>query len=225
MKKFKLKNGVFSCLSDGCLIFLDSNSMNYIQLDKFKTKIFLDEVNDRNSTRERALKILEIFFKNNLIVYDESGDGLVLENDEIKKIVNSSYAYSFIKKRDLKIKDFFLVFIINSYVRFKFKYFKDPLPQKNKINENTVINTDDVVNLVGLYNSLITFLPWGNVNKCLLKSIGLKYYLKFHGYNSDLVIGVKANPFYAHAWLQINEQLLNDELEYVGVYNPILRIS
>lgn len=132
MKKFKLKKGVFSCLSDGCLIFLDSNSMNYIQLDKFKTKILLDEINDRNSTCEKALKILEIFFKNNLIVYDESGDGLVLENDEISKLVNSSYAYSFINKRDLRIKDFFLVFIINLYVRFKFKYFKNPLPKKIK---------------------------------------------------------------------------------------------
>ncbi|MOA23514.1 hypothetical protein D3C78_1441400 [compost metagenome] len=54
--------------------------------------------------------------------------------------------------------------------------------------------------------------------------MALKYFLNLNGFNTDLIIGVRANPFFAHAWLQIDNVVLNDDIDKVGDYQPIMRI-
>ncbi len=57
---------------------------------------------------------------------------------------------------------------------------------------------------------------------CLPDSLALAFYLARRGFDVDLVVGVKLNPFAAHAWVQHRGVVLNDELDGVLDFTPIL---
>jgi hypothetical protein len=46
--------------------------------------------------------------------------------------------------------------------------------------------------------------------------------LRAHGVSAALVIGVRSDPFSAHAWVQHHDVVLNDCLEQTNNYSPIL---
>lgn len=56
---------------------------------------------------------------------------------------------------------------------------------------------------------------------CLLDSVAL--YLFLGDASVDLVFGVTVTPFAAHCWLERDGLLLNDELDYVCRFTPIMR--
>lgn len=59
---------------------------------------------------------------------------------------------------------------------------------------------------------------------CLTDSFALSAYLAARGIRSDLVFGVKLDPFAAHCWLQNEEAILNDAADTVGDFMPILAV-
>lgn len=61
-------------------------------------------------------------------------------------------------------------------------------------------------------------------DKCLSRSIALARYLAEKGLPADLVIGVKLRPFAAHAWVQSGRWLVNDRLDNVRNYTPIVAV-
>lgn len=62
----------------------------------------------------------------------------------------------------------------------------------------------------------------GSHDKCLSRSIALARYLAERGLPADLVIGVKLRPFAAHAWVQSGRWLVNDRIDNIRPYTPIL---
>jgi len=58
--------------------------------------------------------------------------------------------------------------------------------------------------------------------QCLPRSLALAHRLTALGFRVDLVFGVAINPFNAHCWVQHRDVVLNDRLEYVSGYVPIL---
>ena len=59
-------------------------------------------------------------------------------------------------------------------------------------------------------------------DQCLSRSIALARYLSSHGLPADLVIGVKLRPFAAHAWVQSGRWLVNDRIDTVRAFTPIV---
>lgn len=59
-------------------------------------------------------------------------------------------------------------------------------------------------------------------DRCLPRSIALAICLARHGCPTNVVLGVKLAPFAAHCWTQSRDQVLNDEIEEVRRYTPIL---
>lgn len=59
-------------------------------------------------------------------------------------------------------------------------------------------------------------------DRCLPRSIALALCLARHGCRVHVVLGVKLAPFAAHCWAQNRGEVLNDELEEVRRYTPIL---
>ncbi|WP_171551888.1 lasso peptide biosynthesis B2 protein [Acinetobacter sp. Ac_5812] len=228
----KLQQGVFSCIADESLIFLDSNEMKYFQLDIKKTQLLLDyckNTEDRENFDKKTIKLLNSLEENSLLRFVDDLDTVINRESffskKIAKPEDSIYSLTFFNRDKLNFKDFLIALSVNIYVRFKFKFFYNPM----KINRGKTIFFNDfdqqkLIKIIGLYNSALVFTPWRGVNKCLLKSMALKYFLNLNGYNADLIIGVRANPFFAHAWLQIDNVVLNDNIDKVGDYQPIMRI-
>lgn len=63
---------------------------------------------------------------------------------------------------------------------------------------------------------------YGKRYVCLYDSLALLEFLARHGHFADWVFGVKADPFGAHCWLQYRDQVLNDSVDYVRNFTPIM---
>ena len=59
---------------------------------------------------------------------------------------------------------------------------------------------------------------------CLFDSLALLEFLAGYHTYPRIVFGVVADPFQAHCWLQEGDVLLNDDLERVAKYKPILSV-
>lgn len=59
---------------------------------------------------------------------------------------------------------------------------------------------------------------------CLFDSVCLLNFLALYGFYPSIVFAVIPEPFQAHCWLQEDEWVLNDSLERVDAYTPIMRI-
>lgn len=59
-------------------------------------------------------------------------------------------------------------------------------------------------------------------NRCLPFSMALTRHLRQHHHAVDLIFGVKVDPFAAHAWVQQDGRVLNDDLEHARSFHPIL---
>jgi hypothetical protein len=57
---------------------------------------------------------------------------------------------------------------------------------------------------------------------CLFEALALSRFLTSHGIYPHWVFGVQARPFSAHCWLQHDAVVLNDTVEHVSQYTPIM---
>ena len=59
---------------------------------------------------------------------------------------------------------------------------------------------------------------------CLVRSLLLARYLLRRRIPADLTLGVRLGPFAAHAWVECGGSVVNDHLETVQAYTPILSV-
>lgn len=60
-----------------------------------------------------------------------------------------------------------------------------------------------------------------SADNCLIRSTALAIMLRRRNVPAQLVLGVTASPFSAHAWVQMRDLLLNDRIEHVRSFTPI----
>ena len=76
--------------------------------------------------------------------------------------------------------------------------------------------------LVAAFNALRPLYPRSYV--CLFDSLALLEFLARYKCFPHVVFGVTADPFQAHCWLQDGSAVLDDDLERVRRYKPILSV-
>ncbi|MFT3727874.1 MAG: lasso peptide biosynthesis B2 protein [Terricaulis sp.] len=69
------------------------------------------------------------------------------------------------------------------------------------------IGADGARAVIARFDELRPWLPWRYV--CLFNSLCLSRFLLEHGVAADLVIGVRARPFAAHAWVELEGRVLD----------------
>jgi len=81
-------------------------------------------------------------------------------------------------------------------------------------------NPEAIAAEAAMYERLRRFTPIAR--NCLLDSLALDGWLARHGLRATLVFGVTAIPFAAHCWLQTSDVILNDSVDHVSRFTPIL---
>jgi hypothetical protein len=71
---------------------------------------------------------------------------------------------------------------------------------------------------------LLTPLLFSSYNRCLFTSLALSEFLAHSRLFPQVIFGVLATPFEAHCWLQYRGVVLNDTLEHVRAYVPIMSV-
>lgn len=67
-----------------------------------------------------------------------------------------------------------------------------------------------------------TALAFGIADRCLVRSLAAYSLLRRNRIAAQLVLGVRSAPFGAHAWVQYEDIVLNDTVEQVRSYTPIM---
>ncbi len=75
--------------------------------------------------------------------------------------------------------------------------------------------------LVDAFGRMRVFL-FSTRQECLRDSLAMLEFLARHGLPASWVFGVRARPFAAHCWVQHGEVVLNDTVEHVSSYVPIM---
>ncbi|WP_090302527.1 lasso peptide biosynthesis B2 protein [Ensifer sp. YR511] len=89
--------------------------------------------------------------------------------------------------------------------------------------EAPTTSLENVASMIATYNRLKTFRIFPL--SCIPDALACLFFLRDQGCKADFVIGVRENPFRAHAWLEINGTVANDVVANVFNYTPILRTS
>lgn len=63
-----------------------------------------------------------------------------------------------------------------------------------------------------------------NPRQCLFDSLSQKLFFARYGLFPDWVFGVQINPFSAHCWLQHDSVVLNESIDVVRRYSPIMTV-
>lgn len=80
--------------------------------------------------------------------------------------------------------------------------------------------TPDLIEAVAQFERLRPWLPVEG--ECLLRSYHLRAFLRACGLDASWVFGVRTWPFAAHCWLQVGETVLDEDLERLVAYTPIM---
>lgn len=76
--------------------------------------------------------------------------------------------------------------------------------------------------LMSIFRSLHVFSSIRR--QCLFYSLAIKLFMSQYAMFPQWVFGVRMNPFGAHCWLQHQRCVINDEVEYVNAFTPIMVI-
>jgi hypothetical protein len=77
--------------------------------------------------------------------------------------------------------------------------------------------------LIGIFTWLRPYF-FSAKDACLFEALALGNFLASYGIHPRWVFGVQARPFSAHCWLQHESIVLNDTVEHVAQYTPIMII-
>jgi hypothetical protein len=74
-----------------------------------------------------------------------------------------------------------------------------------------------------LLDAYQTVRPWFPIKPiCRLDAIALALHLNWNRQPADLVFGVRLDPFHAHCWVQRGAEVLNEPVETIRKYTPIM---
>ncbi|WP_415013983.1 lasso peptide biosynthesis B2 protein [Brevundimonas sp.] len=79
-----------------------------------------------------------------------------------------------------------------------------------------------IVRAAAAFSHLLPWLPFEGA--CLRRSALLAAFLRRRGLRARWVFGVRTWPFAAHCWLQAGDICLNDDVERLAAYTPILAV-
>lgn len=97
--------------------------------------------------------------------------------------------------------------------------------ERRRIRARSPAAVSDVQHISGLMAAFKDFRPlYPRPYLCLFDSLALLEFLAAYHSFPRIVFGVVADPFHAHCWLQEGGMVLNDDLERIGHYKPILSL-
>jgi len=112
---------------------------------------------------------------------------------------------------------FFILLLVNS---FKYKRLSKRVMREgwdfilnfsSKKEKNHTSDEKHLVIQIGLWMIENSFFLSPGKSDCLISSLFLKNYLNVKEIKSTLVVGVKTRPFFSHAWIEVDGEIVNDD--------------
>ena len=82
--------------------------------------------------------------------------------------------------------------------------------------------SDEIAAVARRFAGLLPWVPFQG--DCLFRALLLQAVLRRRGIAATLVVGVQTWPFEAHAWVQAGDLVLDDGIDHVAGFTPILAV-
>lgn len=208
------------CISDQKAVFVDLTSGQYFCLEEDMESTFLEIIRDPASYpsyRSRLTGLID----SEVLIEDGTGAPLVdtpLALTPIESLLDS--------RRD-KVGVWHIIGALieqlNSAIDLKARGLNSVLRNIEARKSSAKLSGRDGLRF-GTAALLASQRLMPSDKKCLRRSIALVRHLARRGYVSTLVVGIRMRPFGAHAWVQHGTVVLNDSVEEVAKYTPILAV-
>lgn len=234
----RLPDDVYSCHSDSHLVFLDLRRDKYICLNRQNTQLVAHiftgscfQSPDLTTLRSMAvsadsLRVVQALVGNGLLEEDITGLGSLTWSSIQLPTASLSTEESNPSKIRISHRAAFLGASLRASWALRWhsihRTVHDVRERKERIANKRLPNYHALRQLVFVYRSLA---PWyGGEYRCLFDSLALVEFLSSFRLFPQWVFGVKVQPFAAHCWIQDGDRVLNDSLEYVRRFTPIMTV-
>ncbi|MEN7537283.1 lasso peptide biosynthesis B2 protein [Aurantiacibacter flavus] len=216
---WRLANHVSFCWVDGQAVFLDLSRDRYFALPRSVNRAF-QQWNDQDDAR---IAMPEALIKNALVVPARQDDP---GNVQPCTLPAPTEALPLLDLRD-RFRITRAVEAVWTLVRMRRQVRRTPL--QKLVVEVSRCNTGSgqsasrisVTDLAMEFARIRAWFP-KHQTSCLPDSLALSMFLNRYGHAATLAFGVTVHPFGAHCWVQTGTTLLNDTLDHVVRYTPIL---
>lgn len=212
---YKLRNGLHFCVSEGRAIFFDVPGDRYFALQSawdaaFQDLVRGDEPGPEIAELERA----------NILIWSEE-DSAPLRPASITKAlkeIGCQPASPFVRYAGRCV---FAQLRAVSWLRMRrFDAIIAGLARRYPIGTDS--REQDIIALSKAFAATAPLRP--RHHHCLSSSLAYFHVIRTLGIHARLVMGVSAQPFSAHCWVQSGDTVLNDRLENIAPFQPIFSV-
>jgi hypothetical protein len=220
-----LARDVHLCIVDGIAIFLDLASDRYVGLDATQTKILQGLTRNENDSDSDAAALVKHLVQENLLTR-EARNGKPLRCADGERARSALMTGEYDPPCNIRVSH--VLALTAAYVRVRASLRLrslagaiDVLYRRQHTTDDRPLDRESVRSLIFVCRRLRPLFYRAREN-CLLDSLVLTAFLQAHGVFPRLVFGVTNAPFSAHCWLQHGGVALNDRIEYVSNFTPIM---
>lgn len=237
---YLLSNHVFlSVVGEHC-VFLDLKKDKYLSLNRAKTKAFGRHIagwpsDCENDDVSRASPITSSYDSNISALANRGLLTLDPCNGKQASTVSVAVPTTALNRRDLDVTisvstSHIVAFMVGSVraaamLRWRsIESIANRVERRKKSNgsSNDPLEFAETERLLAIFDTLRPFFPAEYL--CLFDSLLLVEFLAQKGIYPTWVFGVRTKPWGAHCWVQQSDVVLNDYLERVRNYTPIMAI-
>lgn len=220
---FQLRTGISFCEVSDRLLFLDTVADRYFCLRPGAEHAFRNLVADRRMDDAGRQELDGMIQTGALVASEEHGaplpfrasrqvsTSLLDAEDQKTSLLSCLSAMTAVTLARLSLQPGRLHRILRSL-----DLAKVPWPRSGRVD------LDDIQATVSAFESSNRFMR--SHDQCLPRSLAMARYLAARNLPAELIIGVKLRPFAAHAWVQAGPWLLNDRIDTIRAFTPILAV-
>lgn len=212
---YKLRNGLHFCVSEGRSILFDVPGDRYFALQPAADAAFQDIV--RGHEPGPAVRDLE---RANILIWSDSESEPLRPASVTKAVreIECEPALPFVR-----FSARCLIAQLRAIAWLRLRSFEAVIGSLGtRYRSGTDGREQDMIALSRAFAATAPLRP--RHRHCLSSSLAYFHVIRKLGMNAKLVMGVCAQPFSAHCWVQSGETVLNDRLENIAPFQPIFYV-
>lgn len=220
--QYQMRNDLYHCIAGQKVIFLDLSASRYLALPPLSTQAFRRLVAGKGKIFDGDEEALAPLIEAGYLIPNSSD----YRHFDRPATDDPTGDISSCNRQRFRVRQFLIALYweLLTSARLKFHPLSSVVAQYQNIRCRSVVDGDIAWFKMRRWASAFdsTALILGRADRCLARSLALLKVLRRSGVAAELVIGVRSDPFSAHAWVQREGVVLNDTLEQITNYTPIM---
>jgi hypothetical protein len=234
--RYFLSSHAFMCLTQGYAVFLDLKNDRYSALTQDESRALWGTVAGwPDSSAESVLTIEMPRIDGGNILHDLHREGLITQQRISGKearpvtVVEATSDFNAFLSGFETLPFEHVASFVKAWIRITLELRIRSLEgMVERIRRRSMISrrSTDTACMAQLVSSYFKLQPkfFSSYNTCLRNSLTMIEYFAHHDIHPTWIFGVRMEPWAAHSWVQDGPIVLNDTVEHVRTYTPILAI-